>query len=176
MSLKHLALLAVGAAGAAALAACSSVDTDTRPRANGYITPTMLGPLCGKTECHSTFGAEEGYVLDTTHGVTTTLRYELEKVGPDSHLINNSPDPSGQPLRTILNIRGAGFDYQGNTPMPYDSPMSDADAEYLLDFLAQGAPGACDPALATFCYPLSGQRVSCGPDNQYVFTSDPSCN
>jgi hypothetical protein len=153
-------------AASLALAACSGEDVDSRPRTTAFITESVLAATCGKAECHSTFAAEEGYVLDTTHGVNTTLRYELANNGDDSELFNRLADPAGQPLANILNSKASD-----PTPMPYDAPMPEADVQLILEWLSLGAPGSCDPATAPFCY---GERtdtlVTCGDDKQFVFT------
>ena len=149
----------------AGIGACGT-DVDDRPRTTQFITESVLGPSCGKAECHSTFAAAEGYVLDTPHGVDTTLRYQLANEGRQSALISDLPDM--QPLSAILNSKSNA----SYTPMPYDAPMPEADAQLVIEWLSLGAPGSCRDRADAFCLAAPHTvTVTCGDADQFVFTT-----
>ena len=155
--------------GLLVLGGACGTDTDDRPRTTTYVTQTVLGPSCGKAECHSTFAAQVGYVLDTTHGVATTLLYELANEGTNSVLFSDQPLIEAQPLASILNQK---TEMNGRAPMPYDSPMPEADAQLILDWMVRGAPGSCTANVVPFCEHSDDVLVTCGAENEFVFTKD----
>lgn len=112
-------LISLGAALAVA-AGCGD-ELDDRPATTEYIVAAILAPSCGNAGCHSTATAKEGYAFDTL---------EEAKKAIDQLVIPGDAQRSRlvQVLRT-----------SGESRMPLDSPLPDADIALIETWILEGA-------------------------------------
>jgi hypothetical protein len=155
----------------AALAACGT-ETE-RPLDIETVTSTVLAPNCGLTNCHSTFTQNDGLVFDRVEAVREMIRVDLTVAAdpdgaPRPRLISPiAREPIEQPLYYNL-TQTMRVDPPAAQRMPLDAPMPDVDVNYLVAWLAAGAPGACVGEAFT-CTPGTNIRVTCGPHATFEF-------
>lgn len=145
-----------------ALAACGS-DTE-RPDSIEYVTQSILQPTCGVANCHSTMVQADGLVLDNVDAVGLMIRRDLT-----DHInrLIASGTRDDQPLSTRLRWKAEYGD--AIVSMPLDAPMPDTDIDTVLQFLADGAPGACDSTVVGACISNVYQVSGCGPHDEIQF-------
>jgi len=142
-----------------ALAACGTT-TDDRPQDAQYLTDTILAPMCGQAECHSTFRQTDGVVLDTYEGMRSSV-VSLDLVSLDDEPYDpGTPDQSFL-IRVLTKVDPA----PGVDRMPLDAPMANEDIELLKSWIngpATDANQACSKTVA--CAAIDAVCVI--PDNQ----------
>jgi hypothetical protein len=163
-TMHRLALLGL----LAAVGGCGSLDDD-RPQTLQYIQAAILGPTCGKAQCHSSFSQEDGYNFGTFTDAQVSFVYS-GLVFPDS----SAMDPADSFLIKTLTVGVPSLKSPGtNIRMPYDEEMPAEDIKFLeswigsTDSLGLGAAGAqCVPnAQGQGCFASDlGSIYPCSPE------------
>ncbi|HEY3803871.1 MAG TPA: hypothetical protein VGL61_14750 [Kofleriaceae bacterium] len=122
-----------------ALVACGTTDDD-RPRDAQYITDTILAPMCGQAECHSTFVQSDGVVFDTYEGMRESMIAPgMNDANPNGPVVgpllafDDSPyDPAAPQESLLIQILTQTTDPNtGIDRMPLDAPLANADIQLL---------------------------------------------
>lgn len=110
-------LLLMAVAGAAG---CGD-EIDDRPATSEYIVAAILAPACGNAGCHSSAAKKEGYAFDTLEAAREAF----------SQLVLPG-DTQRSRLAQVLRA-------SGESRMPLDSPLPEADIALIETWILGGA-------------------------------------
>ncbi|MFT3695282.1 MAG: hypothetical protein QM831_19270 [Kofleriaceae bacterium] len=111
-----------------------------------YIVATVLRPMCGTTECHSTEKQQSDDVFDSVEQAKKSFNRHTELVVRCEDLM---PTPQVSPcteaaqnsyLYTVTEMGVSSGDGIGDI-MPLDQPIGNAQQDLLIDWINNGALG-----------------------------------
>jgi hypothetical protein len=101
-----------------------ALDTDERPAEFSYIAQTILEPGCATATCHNAMTAREGFDFSSVAAARKTFE--------DGGFVTNLDAPRSNYIIRILTS-------SGESRMPIDSPLPDADIALIEAWIAAGA-------------------------------------
>ena len=109
---------------ALAASACAA-ETDERPAEFAYIVKAILAPSCATATCHSARTQREGVDLSSVAAAQDT--FDSRPLAPQTG------EPNDSELLFILRT-------SGESRMPVDGPLPDADIALIEQWIIAGAP------------------------------------
>jgi Planctomycete cytochrome C len=121
MSLPYSSLGSLLLLGGLLAATGCGDEIDDRPATREYIVAAILAPSCGNAACHSSTAKVEGYAFDTQEAAAEALE-QLVLPG----------DVQRSRLAQVLRATG-------ESRMPLDSPLPEADIKLIEAWILGGA-------------------------------------